>query len=242
MALFPYLGAQNCDFPAQQAEWRETATKVSHALPGFLPAPLPAPCRLPYRLPTGSLPAPYRLAQLLQFFSCSKNSGLTALRNGRPVIVTDDEDRENEGDLIMAAQHVTAEWCAFFVRHTSGILCVSMEGDRAEKLRLPQMVKSNEDAHGTAFTVSVDHVDSTTGISAVERSTTIIALANESCTSSTFRRPGHVFPLVARRGGVLERRGHTEASVDLCRMSGLRACGLLSEIVSHDSMHMRRRG
>lgn len=161
------------------------------------------------------------------------------LQRGRPIIVVDDETRENEGDLIMPAEKMTDEWMAFFVRHTSGIICCAMSDDMAGALELPPMVPNNCDPHQTAFTVSVDHATCTTGISARERALTCRALAT-STHPSDFRRPGHVFPLVARSGGVHERRGHTEAAVDLCRLSGMRHCAVLSEITTADGMDMAR--
>ena len=164
------------------------------------------------------------------------------LRRGRPVVVVDDEDRENEGDLVLAAEHATTEWMSFFVRHTSGVVCCALTAERARALRLPPMVARNEDAHQTAFTVSVDAVGdgATTGISARDRAATCRALADPGADAGAFRRPGHVFPLVARGGGVLERRGHTEAAVDLCLLANLAPCGVLSELVSEDASDMLR--
>lgn len=166
---------------------------------------------------------------------------LAAIRRGEMVVVTDDESRENEGDLIMAAEFATAESIAFMVRHTSGVLCVGMESDRIDELRLPQMVGSNEDPKGTAFTVSVDaRVGTSTGISAADRAETLRQLAMPGSTADDFQRPGHVFPLRARQHGVLARQGHTEAAVDLCRLAKLAPAGVLCELVSADGLGMAR--
>lgn len=156
---------------------------------------------------------------------------------GKPVIVTDDADRENEGDLIMSAEHMTPEWMAFFIRYTSGIICCALTEQRAKQLGLPHMVAKNEDSHQTAFTVSVDSHDAKTGISAHERCQTAYLLANSN-NHLDFKRPGHMFPLIAKPGGVLIRRGHTEAGVDLCKMAGIKPCAILSEITSADCMTM----
>ena len=159
----------------------------------------------------------------------SVESALEDVRKGKFVVVLDDEDRENEGDLIGAADKMTAESMAFMIRHTSGLVCVSLEDARADALELPLMVesKSNEDAMKTAFTVSVDLATSTTGISAGERARTINALGDDGTTANAFVRPGHVFPLRYRAGGVLKRAGHTEAAVDLARICGMHAGGRL---------------
>ena len=162
------------------------------------------------------------------------------LRLGRGVVVFDDGDRENEGDLIFAAEHVTAESMAFVVRHTSGLVCVGMEGSRLDGLGLPAMVEAANDPRGTAFTVSVDLADETsTGISASDRAVTARALATPQVDGDRFNRPGHVFPLRARPGGVLQRAGHTEAAVDLCRLAGLQAAGVLAEITNDDGTMAR---
>jgi len=163
------------------------------------------------------------------------------MRAGRMVVIVDDEDRENEGDLIMAAECVTTEAIAFMIRHTSGILCVPMEQQRLAELDLPQMVPNNEEAHRTAFTVSVDYrFGTTTGVSSDDRAATIRALASASSTAQQFVRPGHIFPLRAQPGGVLTRAGHTEAAVDLCRLAQLRPAGVLCEIMNPDGTMMRR--
>lgn len=164
----------------------------------------------------------------------SVDDALAAVAAGRPVIVVDDHDRENEGDLIMAADAVTPADVAFFLRHTSGVLCVAATGERLDALELPLMVpQRNTEALGTAFTVSVDaREQTTTGISAEDRAVTIRALADPATGPDGLRRPGHVFPLRARAGGVLKRAGHTEAAVDLARLAGRAPAGLLCEIVT----------
>ena len=165
---------------------------------------------------------------------------LDELRAGRMVVVMDDEGRENEGDLIMAAECATPEAVAFFVRHTSGIICAPMTAERLEELRLPQMVSENTDAHRTAFTVSVDYVHgTTTGISAADRARTIRALAEPTSRPEDFSRPGHIFPLRYADGGVLRRAGHTEASVDLVRAAGLAPAAIICEIVNDDGTMKR---
>jgi 3,4-dihydroxy 2-butanone 4-phosphate synthase/GTP cyclohydrolase II len=157
------------------------------------------------------------------------------------VVVMDDEDRENEGDLIMAAEHATPEAVAFMIRHTSGIICVPMEERELARLELPQMVPVNSESHRTAFTVSVDaRAGTTTGVSSVDRAATIRALANPNSTATDFARPGHIFPLRSRRGGVLVRAGHTEAAVDLCRLAGLTPVGVLCEVMNDDGTMARR--
>jgi len=166
---------------------------------------------------------------------------LAALTEGRFVLVTDDESRENEGDLIMAAEHATPEALAFLLRRSSGIVCVALSGQRTDQLQLPPMVPHNTDAMGTAFTVSVDmRHGTTTGISAHDRARTIRALADPATHPDDLRRPGHVFPLRARNGGVLERPGHTEATVDLMRAVGLQPAGLLAEVTNDDGTVARR--
>jgi 3,4-dihydroxy 2-butanone 4-phosphate synthase / GTP cyclohydrolase II len=162
------------------------------------------------------------------------------IKAGKIVILMDDEDRENEGDLIMAAEKVTPEQIAFFVRHTSGIICAPMTRERLEQLRLPQMVPDNTEAHRTAFTVSVDYKHgTTTGISAHDRAKTIRALADAASKPEDFARPGHIFPLRGADGGVLTRAGHTEASVDLARLAGLSHAAIICEVVNDDGS-MRR--
>ena len=166
---------------------------------------------------------------------------LAELRAGRTVIIMDDEDRENEGDLIMAAELATPEAVAFMIRHTSGIICVPMEEGELARLELPQMVPVNSESQRTAFTVSVDaRAGITTGVSSVDRAATIRALANPASVAADFARPGHIFPLRSRRGGVLVRAGHTEAAVDLCRLAGLTAVGVLCEVMNDDGTMARR--
>jgi 3,4-dihydroxy 2-butanone 4-phosphate synthase/GTP cyclohydrolase II len=166
---------------------------------------------------------------------------ITDIQAGRMVVIVDDEDRENEGDLIMAAEHATPEAMAFMIRHTSGILCVPMEEARLAKLDLPQMVPNNEDAHRTAFTVSVDYrFGTSTGVSSEDRAATIRALASATSAAQDFARPGHIFPLRAQPGGVLTRAGHTEAAVDLARLAGLQTAGVLCEIMNADGTMSRR--
>ncbi|MGQ9692662.1 MAG: bifunctional 3,4-dihydroxy-2-butanone-4-phosphate synthase/GTP cyclohydrolase II [Thermaceae bacterium] len=164
---------------------------------------------------------------------------LEELRSGRPVILVDDEDRENEGDLIMAAEHVTAEWVNFMLREARGLLCVALTEERAKALDLRPMVEKNQDPQGTLFTVSVDAKGVTTGISAYERAATIRLLTDPEATPKDFRRPGHIFPLIARKGGVLRRAGHTEATVDLLRLAGLTPVGSLIEILKEDGTMAR---
>ncbi|MGA2968677.1 MAG: bifunctional 3,4-dihydroxy-2-butanone-4-phosphate synthase/GTP cyclohydrolase II [Acidimicrobiales bacterium] len=163
------------------------------------------------------------------------------LQGGGMVVVVDDEDRENEGDLIMAAEDVTAEHMAFFLEHTSGVFCVPLESERADQLQLPLMVVANTEAQRTAFTVSVDFRHGTsTGISASDRAATIRALIDPQTRANDLNRPGHIFPLRYRAGGVLKRAGHTEATVDLCRLAGKFPGGVLCEIVTSDKSGMAR--
>nr|WP_064569849.1 bifunctional 3,4-dihydroxy-2-butanone-4-phosphate synthase/GTP cyclohydrolase II [Gordonia sp. LAM0048] len=166
-------------------------------------------------------------------------AAVATIRQGGIAVVVDDEDRENEGDLIMAAEAATTDHLAFFLEHTSGVICASMTADDLGRLDLPQMVATNEDRHRTAFTVSVDLVlGTTTGISARDRALTLKALASERSRPADFVRPGHVFPLQARPLGVVERPGHTEAATDLARLAGLAPVGVLSEVVSPDRRRM----
>ena len=164
---------------------------------------------------------------------------LEDLRRGKIILVTDDEDRENEGDFICAAQFATTENINFMATHGKGLICMPMSEEYVEKLKLPQMVENNTDNHETAFTVSIDHITTTTGISAVERSITALACVKEDAKPEDFRRPGHMFPLKAKKNGVLERNGHTEATVDLCRLADLKECGLCCEIMREDGTMMR---
>jgi 3,4-dihydroxy 2-butanone 4-phosphate synthase/GTP cyclohydrolase II len=166
---------------------------------------------------------------------------LNQLRNGGMVVVIDDEDRENEGDLIMAAEDVTSEAMAFYLEYTSGVFCVPLESSRADELELPLMVVANTEAQRTAFTVTVDfRHGTTTGISAHDRAATVRALIDPATRASDLNRPGHIFPLRYRPGGVLKRAGHTEATVDLCRLAGKYPSGVLCEIVTADKAGMAR--
>ncbi len=169
----------------------------------------------------------------------SIEQALDALKNGKIIVVTDDADRENESDLVCAAQFATAENVNFMAKFARGLICMPMSEYYAEKLGLPQMVTRNTDNHETAFTVSIDSVKTTTGISAEERSATALACVDERTAPADLRRPGHMFPLLAKANGVLERNGHTEATVDLCRLAGLKECGLCCEIMRDDGTMMR---
>lgn len=164
---------------------------------------------------------------------------LEALQNGEIILVTDDEGRENEGDFICAAQFATTENVNFMAIHGKGLICMPMSEEICKRLQFPQMVTENTDNHCTAFTVSIDHVDTTTGISAAERSVTAIKCVDENAKPEDFRRPGHMFPLLAKENGVLERDGHTEATVDLMKLAGLKECGLCCEIMREDGTMMR---
>lgn len=172
----------------------------------------------------------------------SVEDAVAAIARGEAVVVVDDEDRENEGDLIFAADHATPDLVAFMVRYSSGYICVAMEDSRADELNLPPMVAQNQDARGTAYTVTVDAATGTTGISARSRSETIRRLADPACGADAFTRPGHIVPLRARSGGVLARDGHTEASVDLARMAGCAPVGVLCEVVSEEDPTDMARG
>ena len=187
-------------------------------------------------LPTGKGVPPTEAAPLNSIAEI-----LGELRAGRMVVIMDDEDRENEGDLIMAAELATPESVAFMIRHTSGIICVPMEETALARLDLPQMVPLNSESQRTAFTVSVDaRTGITTGVSSVDRAATIRALASPASVAADFVRPGHIFPLRSRRGGVLVRAGHTEAAVDLCRLAQLHPAGVLCEVMNDDGTMARR--
>ena len=160
------------------------------------------------------------------------------LRNGKIILVIDDPDRENEGDFVCAAEFATTENVNFMATHGKGLICMPMSKELCEKLDLKQMVDNNTDNHSTAFTVSIDHKDTTTGISAVERSMTAMKVVDDDAKPEDFRRPGHMFPLEAREGGVLKRDGHTEATVDLVKIAGLKECGLCCEIMRDDGTMM----
>jgi 3,4-dihydroxy 2-butanone 4-phosphate synthase/GTP cyclohydrolase II len=161
------------------------------------------------------------------------------LKKGKVVIVCDDEDRENEGDFIALAEKTTPEVINFMATHGRGLICTPVNEEIAHKLNLHPMVANNTDVHGTAFTVSIDHISSTTGISAYERSATVMALVNEATVASDFQRPGHIFPLIAKDGGVLQRAGHTEAAVDLAVLAGGKPAGVICEIMNEDGTMAR---
>ena len=164
---------------------------------------------------------------------------LRDLKEGKIVLVTDDPDRENEGDLICAAEFATRENINFMATYAKGLICTPMSAEIAARLNFPPMVAENTDNHSTAFTVAVDHADTTTGISAEERSYTIMKCVDDQSKPEDFRRPGHMFPLMAKKNGVLERNGHTEATVDLMKLAGLKQCGLCCEIMKDDGTMMR---
>ncbi|WP_195539884.1 bifunctional 3,4-dihydroxy-2-butanone-4-phosphate synthase/GTP cyclohydrolase II [Eubacterium maltosivorans] len=164
---------------------------------------------------------------------------LEDLRQGKIILVTDDEDRENEGDFVCAAEFATTENVNFMAVHGKGLICMPMGIELCKKLRFPQMVSDNSDNHETAFTVSIDYIDTTTGISAEERGLTARSCVCDEARPEDFRRPGHMFPLMAKKNGVLERSGHTEATVDLMRLAGLKECGLCCEIMKNDGSMMR---
>lgn len=164
---------------------------------------------------------------------------LEALRNGEIIVVTDDENRENEGDFICAAEFATTEHINFMAVHGKGLICMPMSEEICTRLQLPQMVNENLDNHETAFTISIDHISTVTGISAAERSITALNVVDDRAKPEDFRRPGHMFPLLAKKNGVLERAGHTEATVDLMKLTGLKNCGLCCEIMAEDGTMMR---
>ena len=169
----------------------------------------------------------------------TSEEALEDLRAGKLILATDDPDRENEGDFICAAQFATTENVNFMATYGKGLICMPMSQEYVEKLHIPQMVSHNTDNHETAFTVSIDHVSTSTGISAAERSVTARKCVEEGARPEDFRRPGHMFPLLAKKNGVLERNGHTEATVDLLRLAGLKECGLCCEIMREDGTMMR---
>lgn len=169
----------------------------------------------------------------------SIEEAIAALQAGKIILVTDDPDRENEGDMICAAEFATTENVNLMASVAKGLICMPMSAHLGHKLGLQQMVSENTDFHSTAFTVSIDHIDTTTGISAVERGITARATIDDQAHPDDFRRPGHMFPLIARDGGVLERQGHTEATVDLMRLAGLKECGLCCEVMRDDGTMMR---
>ncbi|MGE5379457.1 MAG: bifunctional 3,4-dihydroxy-2-butanone-4-phosphate synthase/GTP cyclohydrolase II [Methylocystaceae bacterium] len=170
---------------------------------------------------------------------CSVEEAITEIKQGRMIIVVDDEDRENEGDLVAAAQFASPEVINFMATHARGLICMPVIGERLDELDIKPMVLKNTDNHETAFTVSVDYKTTTTGISAYERSATVMAMLNTDAAPGDFRRPGHVFPLRYKEGGVLRRAGHTEASVDLARLAGLYPAGVICEIMNEDGTMAR---
>ena len=174
---------------------------------------------------------------MLQFNTVEE--ALEELRQGRIILVTDDPERENEGDFICAAEFATTANVNFMATHGKGLICMPMSKEYVQKLKIPQMVRENTDNHETAFTVSIDHVSTSTGISAAERSITAMRCVADDVRPEDFRRPGHMFPLLAKKNGVLERDGHTEATVDLCRLAGLKECGLCCEVMRDDGTMMR---
>ncbi|OLP64456.1 Riboflavin biosynthesis protein RibBA [Bacillus pumilus] len=169
----------------------------------------------------------------------SVEEAVNALKQGEIIIVVDDEDRENEGDFVALAEHATPEVINFMAVHGRGLICTPVHASIAEQLHLHPMVEKNTDAHHTAFTVSVDHISTTTGISAFERSTTILAMLQQEAKPEDFARPGHVFPLIAKEGGVRERPGHTEAAVDLAKLAGSEPAGVICEIMNLDGTMAR---
>lgn len=174
-----------------------------------------------------------------EFKYSSVEEALEDLKAGKIIMVSDDEDRENEGDMICAGEFATQENINFMAKYAKGLICTPMSAKLADKLGFPAMVMNNTDNHGTAFTVSVDHIETTTGISAAERALTMMSFCREGARPEDYRRPGHVFPLVAREGGVLVRNGHTEATVDLMKLSGLSECGVCCEIMEEDGTMMQ---
>ncbi len=167
------------------------------------------------------------------------DEALEDLKKGKIILVTDDEDRENEGDFICAGEFATTENINFMATYGKGLICTPMTEEYCKRLNFPQMLDNNTDNHATAFTVSIDHVETTTGISAAERSLTVLKILEEGSKPEDFRRPGHVFPLLSVKNGVLERNGHTEATTDFMKMAGLKECGLCCEIMSDDGNMMR---
>ena len=174
-----------------------------------------------------------------EFQFSTVEEALEDLKNGKIILVADDEDRENEGDMICAAEFATTENVNFMATHAKGLICMPMSEEICRRLQFPQMVTDNTDNHGTAFTVSVDYVETTTGISAKERGLTARKCVEDGVKPQDFRRPGHMFPLMAKKNGVLERNGHTEATVDLMKLAGLKQCGLCCEIMKDDGTMMR---
>lgn len=175
----------------------------------------------------------------MEFKYNTVEEALEALRQGKVILVTDDDDRENEGDMICAAEFATQQNINFMACYAKGLICTPMSQEIATRLGLPPMVAENTDNHSTNFTVAIDHVDTTTGISAAERSYTMMKCADDNTKPEDLRRPGHVFPLISRKGGVLVRNGHTEATTDLMRLAGLKECGVCCEVMDDDGTMMR---
>ncbi len=176
----------------------------------------------------------------MEFIKNTVEEAIEDIRHGKMIVTVDDEDRENEGDVIIAAEFADTEAVNFMATYARGLICMPMTAEYTNRLKLKPMVEHNTDNHETAFTVSIDHIDTTTGISAYERSLTAMKVVDESSRPGDFRRPGHMFPLEAREGGVLKRVGHTEATVDLCRLAGLKGVGLCCEIMKDDGTMARR--
>src|ERR1700716_1307872 len=188
----------------------------------------------------GLVPSQQWISSLMSDTQQGIATAVEAFARGEIVVVTDDDDRENEGDLVIAAVHATPEKMAFIIRNTCGIVCTPIPAETAHRLRLAPMVSDNDAPHGTAFTVTVDYKHgTTTGISAEDRTATVRGLANNNAGASDFARPGHIFPLIAKDGGVLMRSGHTEAAVDLCRLANLEPVGVICELVNDDGTVMR---
>ena len=175
----------------------------------------------------------------MEFKYNTVEEALEALRQGKVILVTDDDDRENEGDMICAAEFATQQNINFMACYAKGLICTPLSQEIATRLGLPPMVAENTDNHSTNFTVAIDHVDTTTGISAAERSYTMMKCADDNTKPEDLRRPGHVFPLISRKGGVLVRNGHTEATTDLMRLAGLKECGVCCEVMDDDGTMMR---
>mmetsp|Transcript_28781 Transcript_28781/g.81055 ORF Transcript_28781/g.81055 Transcript_28781/m.81055 type:complete len:318 (+) Transcript_28781:180-1133(+) len=227
------------EFPHRPHALRTPSARVSAAVFDDLATEMPAP--VSNSSVTLNRPRPLG-PELRQPGFSSIPAAVAAYGRGDMIVVLDDEDRENEGDLIMAAEHATAERLAFMVRYTSGVICVGMRGEDLDRLQIPLMVesKSNEDAMNTAFTVTVDLKEgTTTGISAADRAATLRALSDPKATPEMFNKPGHIFPLRCREGGVVQRPGHTEASVDLALLAGCKPAGVLCEIVNEDGTMAR---
>ncbi|TDL24938.1 hypothetical protein BD410DRAFT_718843 [Rickenella mellea] len=218
----------------------ESSQQSSNRLPSYAPAPHQRNGTRPSKHSRTILDPSYPVQDLdtparTRFAFDTMEETLEAFGRGEFIVVMDDENRENEGDLICSAALCTTEKMAWMIKHTSGYICLALPGERLEELNIPMMVPDNQERHRTAYTVTVDYLHGTsTGISAHDRALTARSLVSPSATSTDFSRPGHLVPLRARSGGVLERKGHTEAGVDLCRLTGQPAGGLLCELVNDD--------